>query len=297
MIQFERYASVDVGKVGAASAIRIDGVRVMFKVKKEMSKTMNSAEIRLYNLAPTTKNAFSEIGAAVLLRAGYLQGTGPIDIFSGQVRNVSSTLEGADIVTIVQADDGAGFAASSTEATYKKGSSAKAALTAVIKSTGLPVKFMPEIPDKPFLTGWQYAGRATAALNALCGRLGLEWSVQGGALTFVKAGGVAAKSAAAAQTLAVLLTPDTGLVGSLEKHALRKPIQTPTAAPGPTTPKRYGWQGKCLLNGALVPGDPIALEALSLPQRTIYRIERIEHSGDTHGDDWTTEFLTTETSL
>lgn len=295
-VQFDRYASVDVAVPGKPAALRITGVRIVFKVKKVMGKTMNSAEIRMYNLSPESKNAFSEIGAAVLLRAGYLQGAGIPDVFVGLVRNIASVRDGADIVTIVDADDGAGALINrSVTGTFTAGASAVNALKHVAKSTGIPIKFMATVPDKPFLTGWQYAGAPAAALSTLCARLGLEWSIQDGALVLVKAGGVAASSAAAAQQLAALISPETGLVGSLEKQALRK--QVPGAPATPAAQKRYGWQGKCLLNGVLAPGDPVALEAASLPRRTIFRLEQVEHVGDTHGHDWTTEFLTTETAL
>ena len=293
-LQFNRSATVDVGIPGSGTATRVEGLRIIFDVKKDVTQTLNKAEIRIYNLSPTTLAAFSDIDAAILLRAGYLDGAGLSDVFVGSVSRIYSQREGADIVTYVVADDGkVGLQRGQLELTFKPGSSALTALKKVAASTGLPIRFMAVVADKPFLTGWQHSGPTLPALNSLTQRLGLEWTIQNGALVFVKQGAVAAKTTAAAQAIAPLVTPESGLLGSLEKNAMLK--DTGKSVKGQA--KRYGWKGRCLLMPALVPGDPIALRALSLPTMAVFRIERLRHKGDTHGADWETEFVTSDRAV
>ncbi len=291
---FNRGATLDVGIPGSGTATRVEGLRIIFDVKKDVSKTLNKAEIRVYNMNRTTEAAFSDIDAAILLRAGYLDGTGLSDVFVGSISNISRKREGADIVTYVTADDGkVGLQKAKMALTFKPGSSALAALKQVVDATGLNIKFMAVVPDRPFLTGWQYIGPTLPALNSLTQRLGLEWTIQDGALVFVKQGAVTAKTTAAAQAIAPLVAPESGLLGSLEKNAMLKD----TGKNKKDQAKRYGWKGKCLLMPVLVPGDPVALRALSLPTLAVFRLERIRHYGDTHGMPWETEFVTSDRAV
>jgi hypothetical protein len=108
-------------------------------------------------------------------------------------------------------------------------------------------------------------GRASDALDSLARTLGLGWSIQGGQLQFTR-------GREPVPGYAPVISPTTGLVGSPEHGA-------PDKKGGPPLLKL-----KCLLLHSIVPGASVVVKSANV--NGTFRVESVEHSGDSHGGDW-----------
>jgi hypothetical protein len=116
-----------------------------------------------------------------------------------------------------------------------------------------------------FLTGYVAHGRASTELERLLSARGLEWSIQDGRLQVLPKRGTTAQ--------VVSLSPDTGLVGSPEYG----------------TPDKKGAASvlkvKALLQPQIKPGGKIRIDSANI-HGVFFRVEEVEHRGDTAGGDW-----------
>ena len=83
-------------------------------------------------------------------------------------------------------------------------------------------------------------------------------------------------------TNAVLLTPDTGMIGT------PMPIED-TVNSLEVGEIRRGWKVKSLLQGDINPADIIAIESRFVNGQFV--IESVEHKGDTHSNEWFSEVI------
>jgi hypothetical protein len=49
-----------------------------------------------------------------------------------------------------------------------------------------------------------------------------------------------------------------------------------------------GWKIKALLQPTIEPGSVVAIRSIEIPTETHFRVVEVTHTGDTHGNDWTT---------
>jgi hypothetical protein len=134
-----------------------------------------------------------------------------------------------------------------------------------------------------YANGFSFAGPADSALDKVTKFLGLDWSIQNNAIKFVefdKSDG----------TRLVSLTPETGLIGSPQR------LQGVTRkAKGKSTSTKPGWKITALLRPEIIPGGRIRIESREIPQYSEFTVSTVEHSGDTHGKDWTSQVEVRET--
>lgn len=114
--------------------------------------------------------------------------------------------------------------------------------------------------DDVFPEGTTLHGLAAAELTRITDSAGLTWSIQDGVMQVLPRGGALAREA-------ILLSPDTGLVGA------------------PEVVNRWTITAKSLLIPGLVPGQQVVLD--SAIARGTWRISHAKYVGDTHGPDWT----------
>lgn len=115
MITFPRIWRPAVRVILAGQPIEALGIplvpapRVAFRVVRTMTSTPDSASVAVYGLDIPRRQAmqtiWSEIGAAQLRVSSGYSGVA-INLFAGDVRSLSSKLEGSDYVTRATADDG-----------------------------------------------------------------------------------------------------------------------------------------------------------------------------------------------
>ncbi len=261
------------------SDVEVRGLRLAFKVKKTYRPDPNVTDLKVYNLAPATRSALSKAAAPpVILVAGYA-GAAQV-IFSGRARTIDHVREGPDWVTHIQSGDGEQAFSQFGAASFGPGTGLPDIVEQLAAQAGIGAKdAVAQLRrgdlvggSRTFLQGYTAAGRSVLDLDKVLKAAGIEWSIQDGVLQLVAPG-------KATQATAYVLSADSGLIGSPD-HGAPGPLGEPPML-----------KAKCLLNGGITPARAIRLESVS--RAGFYRVETVEHVGDTHGQDWTSSIEAT----
>jgi hypothetical protein len=251
-------------------AIVIENLRVQFKVAKDNKPEPNTAEILISNLSEQTRARLSDKGTRVILEAGY-PGT-LAQLFSGDATFVDQLRDGADWVTKIECGDGErAYNRARVNESFAPDTEASHVVTTVAKRIGLDIGNLQDQSEQikgQFSNGYSARGTAATVLNKLLKAQGLEWSIQDGTLQVLQPG-------KPNKDLAIELSPESGLIGS-PSHG------TPGERGDPPTIKI-----KSLLEPSFRPGGTVNLQSAS--QKGSFRIEKVEHTGDTEGADWYSE--------
>jgi hypothetical protein len=190
-------------------------------------------------------------------------------IFGGDVREIASSRQGPDWVTVLTGGDGDRSQTLRVNKAFGPGTPLKFAVEQVATELGLGLgQLLPELANaelfdggQQFASGVVLSGNGFKVLTRLLATAGYTWTVQDGQILVVKKG--------ASFGSAVLLTPDTGLVGS----------------PVPANDGRI--TARCLLQPDLVPGRQVEFRAQSVQGH--YLVETATYVGETAGADWFVE--------
>jgi hypothetical protein len=268
-VQFGREWYVIVG------GLEVRGLRITFRAAKSLSSDPNTLDLRIYNLSATTRARMQKKSVAVVLAAGY-EGSSEV-IFSGDARTIDHVREGAEWMTHVQCGDGErAYQTARSAFSFKAGTSVQALLNQVIGD--LPVNTQDALRAvktgqfalafEKLQQGYTAQGRSVRELDRALAAHGIEWSIQKGTLQLLQGNGTTKQTA-------VVLSPATGLIGSPDHGA-------PQKAGMPHYLKL-----KCLLHPGIEPGRALRLETQSISGD--YRAEKVEHTGDSHGQEWNTD--------
>lgn len=240
------------------------GLRVVFSVRRSLRKRPNLARsIRVYGLDLDTIGAIATRGALVQLTAGY-EGTAEV-VFTGQLSRFEVVQDGSDSVVEITAQDGGAAWQRVVSRAFGGATTIRSVVETLAGDMGLTVA----PGTAALLTGSTrkttvMRGFARDTLEITLRSAGYEWSIQDGALQVIKTG-------AALSRTAVVLSPETGLVG--EPKALEK---------------GRGWMVESLLNPKIRPGRTVLLK--SKRATGAYRATIVTHDGDTHSaKPWTTK--------
>lgn len=262
---YGRLVTVEVGQAGQIGRAWSD-LRVVFSVDRSVGRTPGKARIDVYNLTRDSSAAFQADGAVVRLLAGYET---PVSIFLGDVDRAIRAHAGTEAVTTVEATDGGRkYREARIARTFDAETTAVQVLDELAAAAGLPIGYLGPLPDVRITQGITLVGPVRDQLDRVVASLGAEWSIQDGDLQVITA-------AQALPEAAVLLSPGTGLVGS------------PVA-------NKDGIELTALLQPSITPGRRFQLR--SRLHSGIYRAERVEHTGDTHGQDFYTRIVAKEAS-
>lgn len=272
----------------SGDGLDLSSLRIQFKIKKSDAQTPNTAEIRVYNLAPDTAKQIRKEFTRVVLQAGYESNYGVI--FDGNIKQVRMGREnGTDTYIDIAAgdgDDAYNYAVvNTTLAAGAKQSDQINAAANSMASKGVKQGFIADTGSASLPRGKVMYGNARDYLRQSAEASGTTWSVQDGKLQLVSLTSVLPNQA-------VLLTSKTGLVGT--------PEQT-----------NDGIKAKCLLNPMLKIGvrvkineedvneaklpdsdkNDAANKPADISKDGIYRLLVVEHSGDTRGNDWYSDLV------
>jgi hypothetical protein len=242
-------------------------LRVTFSIEKNLGTEPNGATVTVYNLSEAGRAEIQKKPLHVRLDAGY---DGDIRrLFVGDLRFGSAKLDGVDWMTRLELADGLRARKyARARKSYPPGVSQRAVLGDVVKAMGLKV---PKSVDDAkellgaFASGVATDGPAHAEMTRLLQPHGLGWSVQDGQLQILRENGVRADEA-------IVVSQDTGMIGSPEFEAPKRGKRGPSM------------RVRMLLEPRLQPGGRIKLE--SLVGGGLFKVERVRHTGDTHGSDW-----------
>jgi hypothetical protein len=245
--------------------LRITGLRVSFRIKRTLRKEPNTAQISIWNLSRDSRKAVQKELVRVVLEAGYQDNVS--QLFAGDLRKVTSTRDGADWVTSIESGDGEQSFRSARISKALKSATFSQLLKEAAKSMGVGVGNALELAKQgkfekaigALSNGVALTGPSKRVMDRLTRSAGLEWSIQDGQLQLLE-------REKALEGTAVLLTPDTGLVGSPEIG--EKGVVT----------------AKSLLQPDIFPGRKIEIRSALV--NGFYRVESATYDGDTHGNNW-----------
>lgn len=249
------------------NTIEIRDLDMSFKVSKSLKPEPNKAELRIYNLNEEHRSALEQTQTArVLVEAGYESGTSVL--FLGDLRTTRSVTEGPSIVTALSSGDGEkAIQTARVSASLAKNSTPEQVLRTICEAMGVDTGNLNQAVNalrsagisNHFAEGCVLSGSAYREMNAICKSVGLTWSIQDGKLQILPL-------RQALQGSAVLLSPQTGLIGS------------------PTVDNKGVMSCRMLMAPDVFPGRLLVLESARL--RGQYRIEACDYTGDTRGQDW-----------
>lgn len=253
----------------------ITGLRIEFLCKKNRSSTANEMTVKVYNPNRDTITQSLASGAIVRLYAGY---NDDIKLIAeSQVTTAYPTKQGVDNILTIECLDGIeNIRKTKVSISFQSGSTVKQVLDALVKFLQIPLKVADDVDlSKRFNNGYSYAGGVGTALDEVTNRAFAKWTVQDGTLLVLGQLGTT-------NTIAVYLTPETGLVGT------PTPIED-TVNSLEVGEIRRGYKFASLLQGDINPSDKISIKSKYVDGEFI--IESVEHKGDTHAKDWISEVV------
>jgi hypothetical protein len=259
-------------------AVEIEALRLSFKIKKDLAKAANTAEVTVYNLSAERRASLGSKGARLVLEAGYAESDDVLavlgsvgtreQIFAGDVRLIEHKHEGPNWATKLSSGDGErALAHARFSSSFAPGTSLVEVVKGAAKSLGVGEGNLGAALGEEaiqYASGYVAHGFASLELDKVLRRAGFEWSVQDGQLQVLRPG--------AATQEVVVLGPESGLIGSPEMGSAEKKGGRPVL------------KLKSLLQPRLKPGARV--EVRSRSYAGLYRILKVEHSGDTEGADW-----------
>jgi len=258
--------------IGGGNDAGDPGLRIVAKVTKTNQKEPNTAEITVYNLAPTTRAQLQDKGLRVVVEAGY-RAAGYQRIFVGDTRTIDHHRDGPDVLSVFKCGDGersVRYARASES--FAGGSSVADVVKHCADSMGLALGNVgAQLPalGKTLFQGWTAHGAASTELDRVLRAVGYGYSIQDGEIQILAPG------ESIAQTIP-LLSPETGLLGSPEMGSPE------------TKGKATSLKFRSLLLPSARPGGRVQLQCERY--NGIFKIKKASHSFDTRGGDWLTDY-------
>lgn len=255
MTEFGRVARLVLGNNG--SGIDLTGLRFRFTITKTSASTANEAKIEVFNVNPEHAARFIKAGTDILLMAGY-QGNEQM-IFTGQVRRGTRRVEGTDRILLIESGDGdKAIEKATVNKTLEKGCTNDDVAKECQAAMGVPTGHTDTLDDKPHDRGKTVSGKASKVMDKVVVKHDAQWSIQDGQLVMLKGNNTRPNAV-------WLISDQTGMLGSPEET-------------------EEGLKVSTLLNPAYLIGGIAKIESAYINGGI--RIEKIEHSGDTHGSEW-----------
>jgi hypothetical protein len=248
----------------------LSGFDAAFSVTRTLKATPNTCELRLYNLGQALRRELAtkaKDGLFVSIAAGF--GDRLCQIYRGDLRDAFSVREDTGWVTTISSGDGEKARRTArVRRAFPRGTKVDVVLRALTESLGVGMGntasalFGPKKlahGSSEFVSGTVTHGSAATQLTEMLRSVGMEWSIQDGELQVLDKGRALAGEA-------IVLTPETGLVGSPE--------------PG----NKGTVKATVLLMPGLQPGTKVLIETSEV--HGLFRLERVDYAGDTTQDDW-----------
>lgn len=274
---FGRYLRVKAGGLDAS------GLNASFHIVKSLDPNPNGAEIRIYNLKESNRQLLHNLPTVpVEVILGYT-GLNPINpiptsvdaeslLFKGDAREVFSTKEGPDWVTVLRIGDGLKACKNNRLLkSYKEGIPIKTIITDIINAFQVDNKdALAKIAAGAYtnsmetvLSNYVVSGQVNKELEKILKKANLSHSVQDNVLTIL--GDIETTN-----TDAIVLSPQTGLIGSPE--------------PGVGEKKKNLLKIKALIQPKLSPGKKIILQSARF--KGVYKIHKAVYQGSAFDNNW-----------
>lgn len=270
-VQFNRTIVVTMDTIQVRSTVDNLGQRgldVAFRIEKSLKKNPNRCELQIWNLNEDHRAQLQEReDIPVRVEVGY-DNQKPKLLFLGNLREAASFREGPDIRTEINSGDGEKkHRGARVNETLPPGATVQKALDILSQKLGIGTGNLARFSSgiglegvsKKFGGGAVLSGNASRELDALIRSAGLEYSIQDNQIQITQ------KRQSVDQE-AVLLSPDTGLIGS------------------PARGSDGIVEARSLLNADLQPAKRVRFESREVTG--FFRVEKVEFFGEIHGNDW-----------
>lgn len=268
---------------GYIDTITIRGLRIAFSINKSLSSTTNSAVVKVWNLGQKNRSLIKDFGDEVTLYAGYREDGGPQVLFIGDTSTVSHIYEMPEIVTILECGDGEKFINQlRVSLSFSSEVQAQTIISAIARQMGLDFVEFASSDNLVYRQGFKYIGMGKEALQIVCDKLGLQWSIQNNQLQVIPINGTISEPI-------IQVNQSTGMQGIPQRYTY-KALQIYNSKEQRNT----GYKVNVALNPFILPGSKIDLASTHLSVRGPYRVETVRHEGDTYGALWTSQLECTE---
>lgn len=251
----------------------ITSLRVQFHVRRSLTKHPNQCDVRITNLSARTRVDLETKPLLVVLQAGY--GDALKLLYTGDLRFGMTKQENADWETLLQLGDGDCMHRwARMNRSYAPGTSVRTVLREAAASMGfeLPTHLQDDKSlDQAFDNGFTAHGPTRDILPNVLGAYGYTYSMQNGVLQVLK-------DTQSSSSTAAPINEEHGMIG------------TPEFGSPPRSGKPPHMTVNMLLYPELSPGGLVFLT--SKVKSGLFRLEVVEHRGDTHGageNTWTTK--------
>jgi hypothetical protein len=256
-----------------ASGSRKPNLRVSFAIERDLQSKPNNAELTIFNLSKDSRARLQEKGILTTIEAGYFGNTSII--FKGDLDYGSTTRQGSDWVTVMQATDGGKqYRKARINVSFDAGTQINDVLRTAAQAIGVGLGNLEDEIGKgnprnvaQYVKGLVLSGNAAEQFKKIANRAGFGFSIQDNQIQLTRPGQVINP------TEAIVLKNGTGLIGSPEKG--ENGIMNVTS----------------LLQPELLPGKKVQIQSgkLATGQFEIdgfFRVEKVQMVGDTMAQEW-----------
>lgn len=266
-----------------------DALNISFEVNKDVTQESNKTKLTILNLSEESIKKIEKADTKVEIYAGYKENGGAVHIFSGSVVECVSKDNGTDVTTELTLSDGQiALRDTIVSENFIEGTSASTIVQTLANEMGLPLFLGEGVEFQSYPEGYSFVGHAKDALTEVCRANQLTWSIQNGIITIILDGGITTSRG-------IVFSPSSGLIGSPERIIKSRPKEDKT------TPKRKrkqqskkekpdkkaGWKIKVLLSPTVNAGDAVKVESREISGW--FRVESINHKGDSSSGEWISE--------
>jgi len=251
--------------------------RIQFEIIVEYGGAISYCDLAIFGLSKESANKLFKRGAVLSIRAGYVDN---IDyIFRGKIKNVLKEREGADVITRLLSRGG-----SQDKKTISRSLGENTELTTIIKACAdamgyaLTINSDDFVDIPPYMRGYTMTGDPKRYLDKLSKAHGFSYAIENDRIVVIGE-------------------------GSFRKNTLIE-VSQKTGMEGIPEVTEVGCDVSVRLNPALKIGARIDVQSelstfnfsniyfQNIPEQAgkgVYRIFKIEHSGDSYRDTWTTK--------
>jgi hypothetical protein len=263
---FDRKYRVEIDGEGVRASI--EELRVIFSVQKTRS-FISEMQIRVYNPSQTTRLTANKTRAQVRLFAGY--GT-PLLVAQAQITRAYIERDPPDVILVLECLDGIiDLRRTRVSLSFERGATVAQVLEAITDQLGLPVRPIAVDLQSPLRGGYSHVGGVGVALDDMTEQAGAVWSIQNGEILILGKGDPVPGEVA-------LISPQSGMIASPE------PIDEEIGFDDIGGSARFGYTVRALLQPQIEPGQQVRIESRDV--QGLFRVEEIEHKGDTEGPEF-----------
>lgn len=289
--QWRRFCRITVTG-GSVGTLDVSTLRCRFTISDPSAQSPRKCVVRITNLADATAQGLPKNGGKLRIEAGYEDGYSLLFEGDIQARNLGRENPTDTYADLYASDGGKAYQNATISKTLPGGSTGKDVYGAVLdamKPFGITAGNIPKAFEQLKDPRAQvHFGMARDVMRKLALAAGCTWKIQGGKLNAVPIG-------EALPGGTIVLNSSTGMI--------QRPVQTDQGIIGRALLNpRIQANAKVEINEKSIDRAPFAQDYAAAAQNSdafrghiaadgIYKVIRVDHTGDTRGQAWNSEFV------